>query len=58
VKGVETHDGHFDSLPAALCSSLGPKSVRKLWSASIDRRYYKYRKLRVLASFWPDTLWV
>lgn len=58
-KGVDSFKGYsVTSLAAGLCATLGPKAVRSLWGSTIDRRLVKYRTIRVLASFWPDALWV
>lgn len=43
---------------AALCATLGPKSVRSLVDATVDRRQWKYKRCRVLANFiWPGIVW-
>jgi len=58
-KGVDSFDGAtVRSFPAAICASTGPKRVRSLWGSTMDRRYYRYKKIRVLASFWPEASWV
>jgi hypothetical protein len=57
--GVDSLDGAtVCSFPAAICASTGPKRVRSLWDSTLDRRSYRYRKIRVLASFWPEVSWV
>ncbi len=56
--GVDSFDGAtVRSFAAALCASTGPKRVRSLWDSTLDRRSYRYRKIRVLASFWPEVSW-
>ncbi len=60
-KGTLSVDGMNypeDKLFAAVCASTGPRSVRALRASDMDRRSYRYKKIRVLASFWPETLWV
>lgn len=43
---------------SALCASTGPKRVRDASHASVDRRQFTFKSVRVLASFtWPSVNW-
>lgn len=60
VKGVHSVDGmNYAQYYRALSAGIGPKRPRKfggLMAADMDRRFFKYRRVRILASLWPETL--
>lgn len=42
---------------ASLCAATGPKRPRSIWDSLNDRRQFRYRKIRAVASYWPSVLW-
>ncbi len=59
-KGTMSVDGMNypeDKFFGAICAATGPRSLRSVWSSDMDRRHYRYKKLRVLTSVWPESLW-
>jgi hypothetical protein len=49
--------GNFGNAGAALCAATGPKRVYSLYDSSLDRRKFRIKRIRALASSWPETLW-